>query len=237
MIGKWHLGSDPQGFDRWEILPGQGAYFDPLLYTADGQKTYTGRYVTEVLTDLAIDFMRTRPRDKPFFLMFHHKAPHSPQQPTELYRKQFENLWIPEPETLFDSYATRTDALWENRQRISMQGAARGRAGQLGVTNASGAGAGRRARRRGRPTRGGKGGRRCRARAPGTPFGPPLFGRVPPELNDDVLRPAYQKYMRTTWRPCSPSTTAWAECWTSWIRKGCAEHDRDLHERPGRLRR
>src|ERR687883_485379 len=76
MIGKWHLGSDPVGFDRWEILPGQGAYFNPILYTATGEKTYTDRYVTDVITDLAIDFLKTRPREKPFFLMLHNKAPH-----------------------------------------------------------------------------------------------------------------------------------------------------------------
>ena len=75
MIGKWHLGSDPTGFDRWEILPGQGAYRDPLLYTASGEKTYPG-YVTDVVTDLGIAFIRERPRDRPFFLMLHHKAPH-----------------------------------------------------------------------------------------------------------------------------------------------------------------
>src|SRR3954471_17445876 len=63
MIGKWHLGSDPAGFDRWEILPGQGAYFNPILYTATGEKTYTDRYVTDVITDLAIDFLKTRPRE------------------------------------------------------------------------------------------------------------------------------------------------------------------------------
>ena len=45
MIGKWHLGSDPAGFDRWEILPGQGAYRNPIFYTATAEKTYTGRYV------------------------------------------------------------------------------------------------------------------------------------------------------------------------------------------------
>ena len=45
MIGKWHLGSDPVGFDRWEILPGQGVYTNPVFYTATGEKTYTGRYV------------------------------------------------------------------------------------------------------------------------------------------------------------------------------------------------
>jgi arylsulfatase A-like enzyme len=118
MIGKWHLGSDPQGFDRWEILPGQGAYFDPVLYTATGEKTYTGRYVTDLLTDLAIDFLKDRPKHKPFFLMLHNKAPHRPWQPDEAHRRQFADRWIPEPETLWDTYATRTDALHENLQRV-----------------------------------------------------------------------------------------------------------------------
>src|SRR5512137_2884134 len=54
MIGKWHLGSDPTGFDRWEILPGQGEYESPVLYTATGETKYAGRYVTDVITDLAI---------------------------------------------------------------------------------------------------------------------------------------------------------------------------------------
>ena len=119
MIGKWHLGSDPAGFDRWEILPGQGAYVDPVLYTAAGEKTYQGRYVTDVITDLALEFIRNRPAEKPFFLMMHHKAPHRNWVPEEKYRKLFENRWIPEPPTLWDSYATRTSALHENRQRVA----------------------------------------------------------------------------------------------------------------------
>ena len=119
MIGKWHLGSDPAGFDRWEILPGQGAYMDPVLYTAAGEKTYSGRYVTDVITDLALDFIRTRPSGRPFFLMMHHKAPHRNWVPDEAHRKQFENRWIPEPPTFWDSYVTRTDALHENRQRVA----------------------------------------------------------------------------------------------------------------------
>jgi arylsulfatase A-like enzyme len=75
MIGKWHLGSDPAGFDRWEILPGQGVYVDPVMYTATGEKTYTGRYVTDVITERALDFITNRPRNKPFFLMLHHQGP------------------------------------------------------------------------------------------------------------------------------------------------------------------
>ena len=119
MVGKWHLGSDPAGFDRWEILPGQGAYVDPVFYTASDEKTYTGRYATEVITERAIDFLETRPRNKPFFLMMHHKAPHRPWQPSEAYAEQFAGKRIPEPVTLWDSYATRTDALHENQQRIA----------------------------------------------------------------------------------------------------------------------
>jgi len=119
MVGKWHLGSDPTGFDHWEILPGQGAYNDPILYTATGEKTYTGRYATDVITDLGIDAIRNRPQGKPFFLMLHHKAPHRPWIPDEKYRRMFEDRHIPEPPTLFDGYETRTDALRENEQRVA----------------------------------------------------------------------------------------------------------------------
>jgi arylsulfatase A-like enzyme len=119
MVGKWHLGSDPVGFDRWEILPGQGLYRDPVFYTATGEKTYTGRYVTDVITDLSLEFIENRPRDKPFFLMMHHKAPHRPWQPGDTHAANFAAQRIPEPVTFWDSYATRTDALRENQQRIA----------------------------------------------------------------------------------------------------------------------
>src|SRR5829696_6994773 len=89
MLGKWHLGSDPVGFDRWEIFPGQGEYVDPILYTATGEKRYTGRYVTDVITELGLDFHEHRPRDRPFFLMLHHKAPHRPWEPEESQRAHF----------------------------------------------------------------------------------------------------------------------------------------------------
>ena len=119
MIGKWHLGSDPVGFDRWDILPGQGRYVDPVFYTASSETTYTGRYVTDITTDLGIDFLRKRPRNKPFFLMLHNKAPHRPWEPDALHRAPFAERWIPEPPTLWDSYATRTDAMHENEQRVA----------------------------------------------------------------------------------------------------------------------
>jgi arylsulfatase A-like enzyme len=119
IVGKWHLGSNPTGFDHWEILPGQGAYVDPVLYTATSEKTYTGRYVTDLITDLAIDVMKGRPKDQPFFLMVHHKAPHRPWIPDERQRQLFAGRVIAEPPTLRDDYATRSDALRENEQRIA----------------------------------------------------------------------------------------------------------------------
>jgi arylsulfatase A-like enzyme len=119
MIGKWHLGSDPVGFDRWEILPGQGVYFNPVFYTATSEKTYTGRYVTDVITDLSLEFLRNRPRNKPFLLMMHHKAPHRPWEPADPHASHFAAQRIPEPVTFWDSYATRTDAVHENQQRVA----------------------------------------------------------------------------------------------------------------------
>src|SRR5438874_2556099 len=66
MIGKWHLGSDPVGFDRWNILPGQGVYMNPVFYTATTETTYAGRYATDVITDRGIEFIKNRPHNKPF---------------------------------------------------------------------------------------------------------------------------------------------------------------------------
>jgi arylsulfatase A-like enzyme len=117
IIGKWHLGSDPTGFDRWEILPGQGRYENPVLYDRDGAKVYPG-YATDVITDLGLAFLSNRPPDKPFFLMLHHKAPHREWTPDEKHRLMFADRLIPEPPTLYDDYTTRTDALREQKQSV-----------------------------------------------------------------------------------------------------------------------
>ncbi|MCC6235321.1 MAG: sulfatase [Verrucomicrobiales bacterium] len=118
MIGKWHLGSDPQGFDQWNILPGQGRYVDPILYDRTGHRVYRG-YVTDVLTDLTLDALRRRPKDRPFFIMAHHKAPHREWTPNDRYRREFATRVIPEPRTLRDTYQGRSDALREQRQSVS----------------------------------------------------------------------------------------------------------------------
>ncbi|MCB9904388.1 MAG: sulfatase [Planctomycetes bacterium] len=110
MIGKWHLKTDPTGFDHWEVLPGQGQYYRPDFVTAEGEHRREG-YVTDVTTDLAIEWLDSgRDEDKPFFLMCQHKAPHRSWLPGPDHLNDYDGVTIPEPATLFDDYATRTDA-------------------------------------------------------------------------------------------------------------------------------
>ena len=118
MIGKWHLGSDPTGFDRWVVLPGQGAYWNPQFLAPGTLLTIEG-HCTDITGDLGVEFLRTRPADKPFFLMLHHKAPHRAWEPDERNKAKFQDAVIPEPETLWDDYATRPAALPENEQTIA----------------------------------------------------------------------------------------------------------------------
>ena len=76
MIGKWHLDSQPTNFDFWEILPGQGEYYNPVFITPDGNKQYDG-YVTNIITDMSIDWLENeRMKEDPFCLFIHHKAIH-----------------------------------------------------------------------------------------------------------------------------------------------------------------
>jgi arylsulfatase A-like enzyme len=118
MVGKWHLGSDPTGFDRWIVLPGQGAYWNPAFLVPGGRLTIPG-HCTSITTDLGIEWLKTRPTDKPFFLMLHHKAPHRAWEPDEKNKARFKDKIIPEPETLWDDYATRPTALPINQQTIA----------------------------------------------------------------------------------------------------------------------
>jgi arylsulfatase A-like enzyme len=118
MVGKWHLGSMPTGFDRWIILPGQGIYNDPDFITPHGRVTIKG-HTTPITTQLGLEFLATRPTDKPFFLMLHQKAPHRPWEPDAKNKALFKDKVIPEPATLWDDYATRPAALPENQQTIA----------------------------------------------------------------------------------------------------------------------
>jgi len=118
MIGKWHLGSDPTGFDRWIVLPGQGRYWDPE-FLVNGRKLSIQGHCSAVTTDLGIEWLKTRPQDKPFFLMLHQKAPHRAWEPDERNKAIFKDQSFPEPETFWDDYATRPAALPFNEQTVA----------------------------------------------------------------------------------------------------------------------
>ncbi len=107
MIGKWHLRNDPEGFDYWKILPGQGHYYNPDFNTPEGQERIEG-YVTDIITDLSLDWLETgRDPSRPFLLMCQHKAPHRNWMPGPDHLHTYEPEQIPEPETLFDDYTGR----------------------------------------------------------------------------------------------------------------------------------
>jgi arylsulfatase A-like enzyme len=118
LLGKWHLVSDPTGFDYWNILPGQGDYYNPDLIEMGVRKRVRG-YVTDILTELAAGFLEARrPGSKPFLLMLHHKAPHRNWQPAERHLGLYDDAVFPEPPTLFDDYATRSRAAFEQEMTI-----------------------------------------------------------------------------------------------------------------------
>lgn len=109
IVGKWHLKSTPSGFDHFEVLKGQGQYYNPLLLTNGGSVKHTG-YTTDIITDQALKWLDQRDRKKPFFLMCQHKAPHGKWEPALRHLKEFDDIEIPEPPTLFDDYAGRSPA-------------------------------------------------------------------------------------------------------------------------------
>jgi len=113
MIGKWHLKSEPTGFDYYKVVPDQGKYFDPLFRVKGSWPDTIEEkgYVTDIITDEAIRFMQAANPEKPFLLMCHHKAPHRPWMPDPKHWEQFKDREIPEPPTLFDNYAGKTEAV------------------------------------------------------------------------------------------------------------------------------
>ena len=110
MIGKWHLGSNPTGFDHWDILPGQGNYYNPDFIDKEGKHRENG-YVTELITVKSIEWLNeVKKSGKPFMLMMHHKAPHREWQPGPNELSLYKNVAFPEPATLFDDYSNRGTA-------------------------------------------------------------------------------------------------------------------------------
>ena len=118
VIGKWHLVSDPVGFDYWNILPGQGDYNNPD-FIENGVKTRRTGYVTNLTTDYAINWLDKRDQSKPFFLIYQQKAPHRNWIPEEKYYHLFDNTNFPVPANYFDDYKTRTSAAHEQEMEVA----------------------------------------------------------------------------------------------------------------------
>lgn len=106
VIGKWHLKSDPTGFDYWCVLPGQGVYNNPRFIDMGTTKTVHG-YVTDIIADKCIDWLDKRDQDKPFLLLCHNKAPHREWTPDAKHAHMYDDVEIPTPETFNDDYSGR----------------------------------------------------------------------------------------------------------------------------------
>ncbi len=118
IVGKWHLKSTPTGFHHFEVLKGQGQYYNPLLFTNGEMVKHTG-YTTDIITDQALKWIDQRDQNKPFFLMAQHKAPHGRWEPALRHLKTFEDVQIPEPPTLFDDYSGRSEAPANHKMGIA----------------------------------------------------------------------------------------------------------------------
>jgi arylsulfatase A-like enzyme len=109
LIGKWHLMSDPTGFDYWNILPGQGSYYNPDFIEM-GRSYRENGYATDIITDMAIEWLSKRDTSTPFCLMVHHKAPHRNWMPDTVDLDLFDGVSFPVPDNFFDNYEGREAA-------------------------------------------------------------------------------------------------------------------------------
>ncbi|KAI9924196.1 hypothetical protein MW887_007146 [Aspergillus wentii] len=121
MVGKWHMGEgkahEPTGFDYWSVVPGQGDYHDPEFIEADGIKQVEG-YVTDIITDKSINFIKERDTSKPFFVMCHHKAPHRSWECDEKHKGLYMDR-IQLPDTFTDDYKNRAKAASVAKMRVA----------------------------------------------------------------------------------------------------------------------
>ena len=111
MFGKLHFGNNPKGFDQFKILPGQGTYYNPDFITKNQGRVRIEGYTTDLITEMTLDWLKEeRDPEKPFLLMYLHKAPHREWLPAERHYKKFTKMTFEEPETLFDDYKGRGTA-------------------------------------------------------------------------------------------------------------------------------
>ena len=118
LFGKWHLKSDPTGFDYWNILPGQGVYYNPDFIDM-GTRIRRPGYVTDLITDDCLNWIRQQKSGKPFCALLHHKAPHRNWMPDLKHLSMYEGEDIPLPPTFNDDYTTRSDAARQQEMRIA----------------------------------------------------------------------------------------------------------------------
>lgn len=117
IFGKWHLKTQPQGFDAWNVLPGQGRYFDPVLRNSENWpkgEVYEG-FSSDVITDQSLAWLEQRDKEKPFFLMHHFKATHEPFNYPERFASLYEDVEMPEPESLLDFYPDKTSRTFQGQ--------------------------------------------------------------------------------------------------------------------------
>ena len=120
IVGKWHLKVLPEGFDHFEVLRGQGTYYNPILFTREDTVRHEG-YTTDVITDRALAWLeRERDPDRPFLLMYQHKAPHREWAPGPGQLDLYADEDLPEPSTLFDDWAGRTSAAQTQEMTIEL---------------------------------------------------------------------------------------------------------------------
>ena len=118
IVGKWHLKTQPTGFDYWNVLIDQGEYYNPRLIE-QGDTTRVQGYTTDVITDIALKTIDNRDPNQPFCLLLHHKAPHRNWMPDAKHLSLFEDQDIPLPPTFWDDYATRSTAASTQDMRVA----------------------------------------------------------------------------------------------------------------------
>ncbi|WP_114752549.1 sulfatase family protein [Pleomorphovibrio marinus] len=118
MIGKIHMDGIPQGFDFSMVLPGQGHYYNPD-FLIEGERVTKEGYVTDIITDTTLDWLKNeRDPEKPFCVLYHHKAPHREWEPAPRHYREFTKRQFEEPSTLFDDYEGRGTAAKEAEMNI-----------------------------------------------------------------------------------------------------------------------
>lgn len=106
LIGKWHLGSEPTGFDHYDIFNGQGNYYNPD-FIADGDTAQEMGYATDLVTEKGIAWLqRHADQEKPFFLMLHQKAPHRNWMAPPRYYNVYDSIQFPVPDSYFQEFGT-----------------------------------------------------------------------------------------------------------------------------------